>query len=66
MPDKGEIAAIVLALELGEAILMDERLGRPAAAAQGVEVIESAGVLLAAKRKKLIGEVRPILQTWQA
>jgi predicted nucleic acid-binding protein len=44
---------------------MDERLGRRAAAVQGVAVIGSAGILLAAKRKKLIGELRPILQTWK-
>lgn len=65
MLDKGEIAAIALALELGEAVLMDERLGRQAAAAQGVAVIGSAGILLAAKKKKLIKKVAPILQTWQ-
>src|ERR1035437_6994695 len=65
MLDRGEIAAIALALELGVAVLMDERLGRQAAEVQGVAVIGSAGILLAAKKKKIIGEVRPILQTWQ-
>lgn len=65
MLDKGEIAAIALALELGAPIMMDERLGRQAAAAQGIAVIGSAGILLAAKKKKLIGEVCPILETWQ-
>lgn len=65
MLDKGEIAAIALALELGVPVLMDERLGRQAAAAQGVAVIGSAGILLAAKRKNLIGNLRPILQSWQ-
>jgi hypothetical protein len=65
MLDKGEIAAIALALELGEAVLMDERLGRQAAAAQGVTVIGSAGILLGTKKKKLIKKVTPILHTWQ-
>ncbi len=65
MLDKGEIAAIALALELGEPVLMDERLGRQAAAAQGIAVIGSAGILLAAKNKKLIRKVRPILESWQ-
>ncbi len=65
MLDKGEIAAIALALELGEPVLMDERLGRQAAAAQGVSVIGSAGILLAAKKKKLILKVRPVLESWQ-
>jgi predicted nucleic acid-binding protein len=65
MLDKGEIAAIALALELGEPVLMDERLGRQAAVTQGVPVIGSAGILLTAKNKKLISEVRPILESWQ-
>ena len=65
MLDKGEIAAIALAHELGEPVLMDERLGRQAAAAQGIAVIGSAGILLAAKNKKLIRKVRPILESWQ-
>jgi hypothetical protein len=66
MLDKGEIAAIALALELGEPVLMDERLGRQAAAAQGIAVVGSAGILLVAKKKKLIKKVRPILEAWKA
>ena len=65
MLDKGEIAAISLALELSEPILMDERLGRQAAAAHGLAVIGSAGILIAAKRKGLIEAVHPVLLTWQ-
>jgi predicted nucleic acid-binding protein len=65
MLDKGEIAALALALELGEPVLMDERLGRQAAAAKGIVVIGSAGILLVAKQKKLIAAVHPILLTWQ-
>lgn len=63
--DKGEIAALALALELGEPVLMDERLGRQAAAVQEIVVIGSAGILLTAKSKKLIRKVRPILESWQ-
>jgi len=66
MLDRGEIAAIALALELGEPVLMDERLGRQAATAQEITVIGSAGILLAAKNKKLIQNVRLILESWQA
>ena len=66
MLDKGEIAALALALELGEPVLMDERLGRQAAAAQGIEVIGSAGIMLVAKQKKLISAVHPVLLTWQS
>lgn len=65
MLDKGEITALALALELGEPVLMDERLGRQAAAAHGIAVIGSAGILLAAKQKGLIEAVQPILQSWQ-
>jgi predicted nucleic acid-binding protein len=65
MLDKGEIAAISLAIELSEPILMDERLGRQAATAHGLSVIGSAGILIAAKRKGLIAAVHPILLVWQ-
>lgn len=66
MLDKGEIAAISLAIELSEPILMDERLGRQAAAAHGLAVIGSAGILITAKRKGLIAAVQPALLTWQS
>jgi predicted nucleic acid-binding protein len=66
MLDKGEIAAISLAIELSEPILMDERLGRQAATAHGLSVIGSAGILIAAKRKGLISEVQPVLLTWKS
>lgn len=65
MLDKGEIAAISLAIELAAPILMDERLGRQAAAAHGLAVIGSAGILLTAKKKGLIAAVHPVLLTWQ-
>ncbi|VAY89548.1 DUF3368 domain-containing protein [Ferrovum myxofaciens] len=65
MLDKGEITALALALELGEPVLMDERLGRQAAVVHGIAVIGSAGILLAAKQNGLIEIVRPILLSWQ-
>ena len=65
MLDKGEISALALALELGEPVLMDERLGRQAAVAHGIAVIGSAGILLAAKQKGVIESVQPILFAWQ-
>jgi predicted nucleic acid-binding protein len=66
MLDKGEISALALALELGNPVLMDERLGRQAAVAHGIAVIGSAGILLAAKQKGLIDSVQPILLLWQS
>ena len=65
MLDIGEISALALALELGEPVLMDERLGRQAAVAHGIAVVGSAGILLAAKQKGVIEAVQPILLAWQ-
>jgi predicted nucleic acid-binding protein len=62
--DAGELAAIALALTLRCPVLMDERLGRRVATDQGLIVIGSAGLLLAAKGKGLIPAVRPILEAW--
>jgi hypothetical protein len=55
--------AISLAIELSEPIFMGERLGRQVAAAHGLAVIGSAGILIAAKRKGLIAEVQPVFLT---
>lgn len=63
--DAGERAAILLALELKCPVLMDERLGRQAAQAQGLAVIGSAGLLLAAKQRGLIPAVAPVLDQWR-
>jgi predicted nucleic acid-binding protein len=42
----------------------DERLGRRVASGQGLVVIGSAGLLLAAKGRTLIPAVRPVLEAW--
>ena len=59
--DAGEAQAIVLAVELGATLLIDEIDGRAAAAAAGVPFIGVLGVLARAKREGLIDEVRPLL-----
>ncbi|HEY8518865.1 MAG TPA: DUF3368 domain-containing protein [Gammaproteobacteria bacterium] len=61
--DAGEASTIALASQhAGTAkVLIDDALGRDRAAALGLEVVGLAGVLLAAKRAKLIGDVRPFL-----
>ena len=59
--DAGESAAIRLALKLSSSILIDDKAGRSMAAKLGLNVIGSAGVLLAAKKRGLIEGVRPIL-----
>ena len=62
--DEGESEAILLALELSaDLILMDERLGRSVAKQVGLKVTGVIGILLEAKEKKLIDEVRPILNS---
>ena len=60
--DKGEAEAIALALEIGaEFLLMDEHLGRETALHMGVRCIGLIGVLVEAKRRGLVGEIRPLL-----
>ena len=59
--DEGGAEAIILAQELrADLLLMDERAGRKVAAREGVPVIGLMGVLLAAKRKRLIPSVRTV------
>ncbi len=60
--DGGEAEAIALALEMGaEFLLMDERLGRETALHMGVRCIGLVGVLVEAKHKGLVSEIRPSL-----
>jgi predicted nucleic acid-binding protein len=60
--DAGEAEAIALALEVGaEFLLMDERLGREVAQHLGVRCVGLIGVLIEAKHKGLIGDIRPLL-----
>jgi predicted nucleic acid-binding protein len=60
--DAGEASTIALAAEHdGALVLMDDALGRAQAAALGLELLDVAGVLLAAKRARLIGAVKPLV-----
>ena len=58
--------ALTLALHLRCPVLMDETLGRKVAAGHGIPVIGSAGILLAAKERKFITEIAPILVAWRS
>lgn len=58
---RGELEAIALARHIGAQLLIDERRGREAAQAHGVEVIGSLAVLAEAKRRGLVARVRPLL-----
>jgi predicted nucleic acid-binding protein len=63
--DAGEIMALTMARHLGCPVLMDETIGRKAAARLTIPVIGSAGILLAAKERGLIAEIAPILARWK-
>ncbi|MBD2576534.1 DUF3368 domain-containing protein [Oscillatoria sp. FACHB-1406] len=62
--DIGEAEAIALALEYkADRLLIDERLGRTVALRLGLQVTGVLGVLVTAKRRNLIQEVKPLLDT---
>ncbi len=60
--DSGEAHAIVLASELNaRQLLIDERLGRTEAQRLGLSIVGILGVLLLAKQRQLITDVRPVM-----
>lgn len=60
--DAGEIASIQLSIGLNaDFTLMDEQLGRAAAVKMGLRVVGVLGVLVEAKEKGLIREIRPLI-----
>jgi predicted nucleic acid-binding protein len=60
--DLGEAEAIALAVEKhADLLLMDERRGRQVAARMGLTSIGLLGILLEAKRREFLSEVKPIL-----
>ena len=59
---KGEAEAIALATDLeAELLLIDERKGRKIASKLGIDVVGVLGVLVEAKHKGLVDELRPLL-----
>lgn len=60
--DPGESSAIARALEIGAGLVMDDRAGVAHARAQGLRVIGTLGILVLAKQKSLIPQVRPLLE----
>jgi predicted nucleic acid-binding protein len=60
--DAGEAYAIALAVELqADDLLIDERLGRKEAVRLGLSIIGLLGILLLAKHRTLIPQVRPVM-----
>lgn len=64
--EPGESAAISRALEIGAALLMDERAGRAHALSLGLVVTGTVGVLVRARRRELIGPLAPLLGALRA
>ncbi len=60
--DAGEASTIALAAQHdGSLILMDDALGRAQVAALGIEMLDLPGVLLEAKRARLVRAVKPLV-----
>ena len=60
--DRGEAAAIALAVERqADMVLIDERRARAVAIRLGLNVVGVLGVLVEAKHKALIPQLKPIL-----
>ncbi len=57
----GEIEAISLAKQLIAPLLIDERLGRIAAKQNNISIIGTGGLLLSAKKMKIIPLVKPLI-----
>jgi uncharacterized protein len=58
----GEAEAIALAIEVNATrLLIDERLGRQAAAQRGLRITGVFGILLAAKQEGLLAAVKPVM-----
>ena len=60
--DAGEAASIAIALTIdAELVLLDEMDGRRAAQRMGLQVLGTLGILVSAKSKHLIANLRPLL-----
>jgi predicted nucleic acid-binding protein len=59
--DRGESEVLTLARELGTAAAIDERRGRNIAVSLGIPQTGTVGILLAAKRARVIPSVKPLL-----
>lgn len=64
--DRGEAAAIPLAERLGATLLADDARAREVARERALVVIGTLGVLLVAKKKGLLGAIRPIVLRMEA
>jgi predicted nucleic acid-binding protein len=64
--DDGESEAIALAMELTDVfIVLDDKKARRIAKQLGLKVIGTVGLLLRAKKKSIVTEIKPILDALQ-
>ncbi|MEL6667467.1 MAG: DUF3368 domain-containing protein [Bacteroidota bacterium] len=62
-----DTTTIALAKEINaDVIIMDEKAGRKKAASIGLRMIGLLGILLQAKRRRLIKEVKPVIEKLDA
>ncbi len=60
--DRGESEAVVLAIETGvNSVLIDDKPARQVADRLGLKVVGVVGILILAKQKRIIPEVRPLI-----
>jgi uncharacterized protein len=59
--DSGEAEAIALASELGLRLIVDDKQARSAARQMGIEVIGTVGLLIIAKKRGMISDLKPVL-----
>ena len=63
MIDDGEAASIILAVEEDAGlIILDDKDARKIAEKLGLKIMGTAGILLLAKKKGIIEEIKPILE----
>jgi len=63
---EGESEAMALAVELDELLVLDDKKARRIAQKIGLEIIGTVGLLLRAKARGVISEVKPILNALNA
>ena len=65
--DRGEASALVLALEMGEClVIIDDLKARKIANKLNIKITGTIGILIAAKRKGIIPSVKPLLNKIKA